>query len=99
MTPVEWRDDDVTLRLRVQPRSSRDELAWQGEQLKLWTTAPPVDGKANQHICRYLARLFGVARGQVELLSGEIGRDKRIRIRQPRKIPDALQAESRNAPR
>lgn len=93
MTVVERHADHITLRLRVQPRSSRDELAWQGDQLKLWTTAPPVDGKANQHVCRYLARLFGVARGDVELLSGETGRDKRIRIHRPRNMPDCLQGK------
>jgi len=91
MTAIEPHPDHITLRLRVQPRSSRNELAWQGEQLKLWITAPPVDGKANQHIRNHLARLFGVPRSNIELLSGETGRDKRIRIHQPRSIPESLQ--------
>jgi uncharacterized protein (TIGR00251 family) len=88
---IERQDGDLLLRLRVQPRASRDELIWQDERLRLRITAPPVDGKANAYICNYLAKLFGVARSQVELLSGETGRDKRVRIRQPQKIPPCLQ--------
>lgn len=87
MTPIERQDGDLLLRLRIQPRASRDELIWQDERLRLRITAPPVDGKANAHLCSYLAKLFGVPRGQVELLSGESSRDKRVRIRQPRKLP------------
>lgn len=91
MNVIERQDGDLLLRLRVQPRASRDELIWQDERLRLRITAPPVDGKANAYICNYLAKLFGVARSQVELLSGETGRDKRVRIRQPQKIPPCLQ--------
>lgn len=87
MNPIERQDGDLLLRLRIQPRASRDELIWQDERLRLRITAPPVDGKANAHLCAYLAKLFGVPRGQVELLSGESSRDKRVRIRQPRKLP------------
>ncbi|HEX5515202.1 MAG TPA: DUF167 family protein [Gammaproteobacteria bacterium] len=91
MNVIERQDGDLLLRLRVQPRASRDELIWQDERLRLRITAPPVDGKANTYICNFLAKLFGVARSQVELLSGETGRDKRVRIRQPQKIPPCLQ--------
>lgn len=90
MAAIERNGDDLILRLRVQPRASRDELVLQGEQLRLRITAPPVDGKANTHLCSYLASLFGVAKSRVEILSGESGRDKRVRIRQPAKIPPAL---------
>jgi uncharacterized protein (TIGR00251 family) len=87
---VERDGDDLILRLRVQPRAPRNQLAWQGEQLKLRITAPPVDGKANTHLCGYLAGLFGVAKSDVEIMSGETGRDKRIRVRRPAKFPACL---------
>ena len=82
--------EDLLLTLKVQPRSSKDELLWQGEQLKLRITAPPVDGKANEHLVGYLAKLFRVPKSQVEIVSGESGRDKRIRVRSPREIPASL---------
>ena len=85
----QWLDDDLLLAVRVQPRASRDEIVGPlGEQLKVRITAPPVDGKANAHLCKYLAKAFGVARSAVSLESGETGRDKRLRIRSPQKLPE-----------
>ena len=87
---IERAGEDVILSLRVQPKASRDELLWQGEQLKLRITAPPVDGQANAHLVAFLAKLFRVAKRDVEILSGETGREKRIRIRSPQQLPAAL---------
>ena len=88
-----WRRDgeDLVLLLRIQPRASRDELAGvQGARLRVRITAPPVDGKANAHLQRWLAELFGVARQRVLIESGLAGRDKRARILGPVEIPTAL---------
>jgi uncharacterized protein (TIGR00251 family) len=83
-----WEDSDLVLDVRVQPRSSRDGFAGRfGERLKLRITAPPVDGAANEHLLRFLASAFGVARRDVELLQGERGKNKTVRIRRPRLIP------------
>jgi uncharacterized protein (TIGR00251 family) len=46
-----------------------------------------VDGKANEHLVRFLAKLFDVPRRQVRLLSGEGGRKKRVCIQQPGTLP------------
>ena len=83
---IERAGEDVILSLRVQPKASRDELLWQGEQLKLRITAPPVDGQANAHLVAFLAKLFRVAKRDVEILSGETGRENRIRIRSPQQL-------------
>jgi uncharacterized protein (TIGR00251 family) len=81
------------LSLRVQPKASRDELAEPlGDALKVRITAPPVDGKANSHLIRFLAKTFGVAKSAVILESGDSSRSKRIRIRKPRQLPKILAA-------
>ncbi len=86
-----WQDDDLILSLRVQPRASRDEIAGRhGNHLKVRLTAPPVDGKANRHLLRFLARTFGVPNAQVELLSGQSGRTKKVRILGPRRLPEVI---------
>jgi uncharacterized protein YggU (UPF0235/DUF167 family) len=46
-----------------------------------------VGGKVNHALRRYLADQFGVARPQVELLSGEGSREKRVVIHSPKKKP------------
>jgi uncharacterized protein (TIGR00251 family) len=83
-----WQGEDLLLVLRVQPRASRDEIVGpHGDALKVRITAPPVDGKANAHLLRYLAEAFQVAPSAVKLVSGENGRDKRVVICQPRHLP------------
>jgi len=84
----QWQGDDLLLWVRAQPRASRDALVGPyGDALKVQITAPPVEGKANEHLIRFLAKAFGVPRMQVELLSGESGRNKRFRISSPATLP------------
>jgi uncharacterized protein (TIGR00251 family) len=88
-----WDGEDLILAVHIQPGASRDALAGtHGERLKITLTAPPVNGRANRKLLRYLAKLFGVPNGRVELLSGYTGRAKRIRIRQPVKLPAGIAA-------
>lgn len=49
-------------------------------RLLVRVTAPPVDARANEALCRLLAKRAGVARGRVWIVSGERSRDKRVRI-------------------
>jgi len=89
----QWRDGTLLLDLRVQPRASRDRIAGPlGDRLKVTITAPPVDGKANAYLCRYIGKAFGVPRSRVTVLAGQSGRDKRICIDAPTKVPAELQA-------
>jgi uncharacterized protein (TIGR00251 family) len=84
---VKETGDGVQFPLRVQPRASRTAIAGTiatgegGEAVKLAITAPPVDGKANQAVIEFLARLFGVAKSNIAIVSGETGRNKVIAVR------------------
>jgi uncharacterized protein (TIGR00251 family) len=85
------RDDEVTLALHVQPRSSRDEISGtHGDRLKVRITAPPVDGAANDHLCRYLAQLFGVSPGRVRLIKGAAGRNKLVTVGGVGELPEEI---------
>lgn len=83
-----WVGDDLELRLRVQPRGRRDEFVdAQGDHYRVRIQAPPVGGKANGALCRFLAESFGIPQIQVELLGGAQSRQKRVLIRAPRNLP------------
>ncbi|GAL21282.1 MULTISPECIES: DUF167 family protein YggU [Vibrio] len=85
--------DDLILRIYVQPKASRDKLVGEhGDEFKVAITAPPVDGKANAHLSKYLAKQFKVAKGQVVIEKGELGRHKQLRIVAPTQIPNEFQA-------
>ncbi len=84
----QWRGDTLLLTIHAQPRAKGDEVVGpHGEALKVRITAPPVDGKANAHLVKFLARSFGVRPAAVQLVSGESSRNKRFAIENPAKIP------------
>jgi uncharacterized protein (TIGR00251 family) len=69
------------VRVRVQPRASRDEvLGWREGALRVRVTAPPVEGEANRALAGLLARTLGVRPSAVEVARGARGRDKLVRI-------------------
>jgi uncharacterized protein len=75
--------DDLAaeIRVRVQPRASRNEIASEGEgALVIRVTAPPVEGRANEALRKLIAKRAGVAKGRVTIVRGERGRDKVVRV-------------------
>ncbi len=69
------------LSVRIQPRASRNGIVlMEGGGMKIRLTAPPVDNAANEALVRFLADTVGVAKSQVEIMSGHTSRDKTIRI-------------------
>ncbi|ENM5773492.1 YggU family protein [Vibrio mimicus] len=89
-----WREgEDLLLRLYIQPKASRDSIVGlHGEELKVAITAPPIDGKANAHLSKFLAKQCKVAKGSVVIEKGELGRHKQVRIQQPSQIPPEIAA-------
>ena len=71
----------TTLRVRVQPRASKDELAGvrQGA-LVVRLKASPVDGAANAALARFLGRALGVPPSAVRIVRGASGRDKLVAV-------------------
>lgn len=79
MPCLQSQADGVVLNVLVQPRASHNQVVGlQGDELKLRLTSPPVDGAANKLCIHYLAKLFGISKGDVELISGDKSRHKRL---------------------
>ncbi len=75
------KDDGVTFAVRVQTRASKSGVAGELDgALKVRLAAPPVDGEANEELIRLLAKIFGVARGQIALVSGQRSKNKLVRV-------------------
>jgi uncharacterized protein len=90
-----WEAGDLWLHLRVQPRASRDEFVGVfDDQLRVRITAPPVEGQANAHLVRFVARQFGVSPSQVRVEAGASSRCKWLRVCEPKTLPDSLPALS-----
>ena len=70
------------MRVRVQPRAGRTEIAGvRGDALRIRVAAPPVDGAANRELIRFLARRLRLPRSAVEVRGGLRGRNKSVWIR------------------
>ena len=94
--PAPWRreeGDALILLVHEQPGATRTAVAgWHGPgddaRLKVRLAAPPVDGKANAELVRFLAAEFGVPLRAVVLVRGQGSRQKTVRVEHPSRRPD-----------
>ena len=71
----------VELGVVVQPRASRSRVVGEHDGLlKIQLAAPPVDGETNAALIELLSKALGVPRRQVNLISGDTSRRKRVRV-------------------
>ena len=69
------------LSVRLQPRARRDEVVGERDgAVVIRVTAPPVDGKANEALCRLVAKAAGVPPSRVSVVRGHTARDKVVRV-------------------
>jgi len=74
--------DAVRFSVRLQPRSSRNEIIGvQGVSLKVRVTAPPVEGMANEALIDLLSHSLRTSRRNVCIVSGLSSRTKMIEVR------------------
>lgn len=72
----------VTVAVRVIPRAARDRLdGWRQGRLLVRTTAPPLQGRANDAVRALIADALGLAPSAVEVIRGAQTRDKLLRVR------------------
>jgi uncharacterized protein len=70
-----------TLAIKAIPNAPRSEVVgWLGEALKVKVHAPPVEGRANEALCEFLAETLGLPRRAVTVLRGDTSRQKVVRI-------------------
>ena len=71
----------TTIRVHVIPNAKIDEVMGEhGDAIKIKLRAPPVEGKANAALRRFLAEKLGIPQRAIVLDRGERSRDKVIRI-------------------
>ncbi|GIU41994.1 DUF167 family protein YggU [Shewanella colwelliana] len=84
---------DLLLKLYIQPKASRDQIIGpHGDELKVAITAPPIDGKANAHLSKLLAKMFKVPKSHIIIEKGALGRHKQIKVLSPKLIPAEVAA-------
>jgi uncharacterized protein len=72
----------AALALRVTPRASKNEIVeiLSDGTVKVHLTAPPVEGKANEALLKFLADILDVPISRLEIVAGAGGRDKLVSV-------------------
>lgn len=70
-----------TIAIKAIPNAPRSQVVgWLGDALKVKVHAPPVEGRANEALCEFLAETLGLPRRAVTVLRGDTSRQKTVRI-------------------
>ena len=81
----------ITLTLHVQPGAKLSEIAGlHGEALKIRLAAPPIEGRANDALLKFIAGLFAVPLRNTELKQGAQSRHKVVAVTGSRIRPESL---------
>ena len=77
----EIEEDFIIFTIKAQPNSSKNKIAGiLGDALKINIKAPAVEGAANKELIKFLSKTFKVAKSDIEFVSGETSKQKRIKI-------------------
>jgi len=73
--------DGVVLSLHCQPGAKASRvIGLHDERLKIQLQAPPLENRANEALVAWLAEQLGVPRKQIDLLTGQTSRQKRVLV-------------------
>ena len=68
--------------IKVIPGAKKNRVLEEGGRIvKVYLTAPPVEGKANEALIEFLAGHFGIRKSQIEIIKGLKSRNKVIIIK------------------
>lgn len=71
----------IYLNVHVQPGAKTNAIrGMYGDAIKLSITVSPQDGKANRALIQFVAKLLDISRAEVQLVSGQTSRQKRLFI-------------------
>ena len=74
-------DGRITLTLHIQPGAKKTETAGlHGDALKIRLAAPPVEGKANEALIKFIAEALKLPKSAVNLKSGQTSRRKVLEV-------------------
>ena len=72
---------NLTLKIYLQPKASKNEIVGPyRDGIKVRVTAPPVEGKANEELLRFLAKEWRISLSHIEMIRGHHSREKTLRI-------------------
>lgn len=68
------------IEVKVVTGAKKNEVKKENQGLKVYLTAPPVEGKANKLLIEILAKYFNCRKSNLKIIRGEKSRNKHIQI-------------------
>ncbi len=73
--------EEYCITVKVIPKSSKNSVQFENNVLRVHLNTPPVDGKANKALLELLAEVLRVSKSSIEIIHGEKGRNKLVKIK------------------
>lgn len=70
--------EGLIVRLKIIPNSSKNEIIYDENSLKIKVTAQPVENKANKALIEFLSKKLKVAKSNIQIIKGEINKEKTL---------------------
>ncbi len=72
----------AAITVRVTPRTAKNEIhdILDDGTVKIRLTAPPVEGKANKELIKFLSSVLDIPPSSIEILAGQTSHDKLVSI-------------------
>jgi len=91
---VEEVEGGVRIRVFVKPESPREGLFLEEDELVFYTSEPPIEGRANAALIRFLSKALGVSTSMIRIVAGLRSRQKVVEVRDAR-LEEVLERLSR----
>lgn len=78
---IREKDDVILIDIHVVPNAKKSEIVGKhGDALKVRIATPPVDGAANEEVCRFFAKILGVTKSSVSVVKGTTSKTKTVAV-------------------
>ena len=78
---IKESEDGIELKIRIVPNSSRNEIIFEEEFIKVKVTAQPIENKANKALIEFLSKRFKIPKTSIKILRGETSKEKTLLFR------------------
>lgn len=73
-------DKGLIVRLKIIPNSSKNEIIWENDSLKVKIIAQPIENKANKALIDFLSKKLKIAKSKIKIIKGELNKEKTLLI-------------------
>ena len=74
----EQKNDGLVVRIKIIPNSSKNELIWENDAIKIKITAQPIENKANKALIEFFSKKLKIPKTSVTIIKGELNKEKTL---------------------